>query len=37
MLRGYAFLHDLTLDEVAAAVVARQLRLDTDETGKPVT
>jgi hypothetical protein len=36
VLRGYAFSHDLTLDEVAAAVVSRQLRLDTDETGKPV-
>jgi hypothetical protein len=37
VLRGYAFSHDLTLDEVAAAVVSRQLRLDADETGKPVT
>ena len=27
--------HDLTLDEVAAAVVSRQLRLDRDETGEP--
>jgi hypothetical protein len=35
VLRGYAFSHDLTLDEVAAAVVARQLRLDRDETGEP--
>ena len=35
MLRGYAFSHDLTLDEVAAAVVSRQLRLDRDETGEP--
>jgi GAF domain/ANTAR domain len=35
VLRGYAFSHDLTLDEVAAAVVARRLRLDRDETGEP--
>lgn len=35
VLRGYAFSHDLTLDEVAAAVVSRQLRLDRDETGEP--
>ena len=33
LLRGYAFSHDLTLDEVASAVVARRLRLDSDETG----
>ena len=35
VLRGYAFSHDLTLDEVAAAVVSRQLRLERDETGEP--
>ena len=35
LLRAYAFAHDLTLDEVAAAVVARRLRLDPDETGEP--
>ena len=35
VLRGYAFSHDLTLDEVAAAVVSRRLRLDHDETGEP--
>jgi hypothetical protein len=33
LLRAYAFSHDLTLDEVAAAVVARRLRLDADGTG----
>jgi len=33
LLRAYAFLHDLTLDEVASAVVARRLRIDSDETG----
>jgi hypothetical protein len=31
VLRAYAFAHDLTLDEVAAAVVGRQLRLDSGE------
>jgi hypothetical protein len=35
LLRAHAFAHDLTLDEVAAAVVARRLRLDPDETGEP--
>jgi hypothetical protein len=35
LLRAHAFAHDLTLDEVAAAVVARQLRLDSDQTGEP--
>ncbi len=33
LLRAYAFSHDLTLDEVAAAVVARRLRLDAEGTG----
>jgi hypothetical protein len=33
VLRAYAFAHELTLGEVAAAVVARRLRLDYDETG----
>jgi len=33
LLRAYAFSHDLTLDEVAAAVVARRLRLDSEGTG----
>jgi ANTAR domain len=31
LLRAYAFAHDQTLNEVASAVVARQLRLDSDE------
>jgi hypothetical protein len=35
VLRGYAFSHDLTLDEVAAAVVSRRLRLERDESGEP--
>jgi hypothetical protein len=35
LLRAHAFAHDLTLDEVTAAVVARQLRLDSDQTGEP--
>ena len=35
LLRAYAFAHDLTLDEVAAAVVARKLRLDPGETSEP--
>ena len=35
LLRAHAFVHDLTLDEVAAAVVTRRLRLDPDETGEP--
>ena len=34
LLRAHAFAHDLTLDEVAAAVVARRLRLDSDEAGE---
>jgi len=33
LLRAHAFAHDLTLDEVAAAVVARRLRLGSGETG----
>ena len=33
LLRAYAFSHDLTLDEVAAAVVGRRLRLDAEGTG----
>jgi hypothetical protein len=37
LLRGYAFSHDLTLGEVAVAVVARRLRLDREETGEPAT
>ena len=36
LLRAHAFAHDLTLDEVAAAVVARRLRFDPDETGEPI-
>jgi GAF domain/ANTAR domain len=32
LLRAYAFAHELTLGEVASAVVARRLRLDYDET-----
>jgi hypothetical protein len=32
LLRGHAFAYDLTLDEVAAAVVARRLRLDGGDT-----
>lgn len=35
LLRAYAFSHDLTLDEVASAVVARRLRLDSDGAGFP--
>ena len=35
LLRAHAFAHDLTLDEVAAAVVTRRLRLDPDEAGEP--
>lgn len=35
LLRAHAFAYDLTLDEVAAAVVTRRLRLDPDETGEP--
>ena len=35
LLRAHAFAHDLTLDEVAAAVVARRLRLGSGETGGP--
>jgi hypothetical protein len=35
LLRAYAFAHDETLHEVAAAVVARRLRLDSDEAGEP--
>ena len=35
LLRARAFAQDQTLDEVAAAVVARQLRLDSDEAGEP--
>ena len=31
VLRAHAFGQDLTLDEVAAAVVARRLRLDDDD------
>jgi hypothetical protein len=34
LLRAHAFAYDLTLDEVAAAVVARRLRLDSDEAGE---
>jgi GAF domain len=37
LLRAHAFAHDLTLDEVAAAVVARRLRLDADEAGEPAS
>ena len=37
LLRAYAFSHDQTLDEVAAAVVARQLRLESDETDAPAS
>ena len=33
LLRAHAFAYDLTLDEVAAAVVARRLRLGSGETG----
>jgi hypothetical protein len=33
LLRAHAFSHDLTLDEVAAAVVSRRLRLGDDELG----
>jgi hypothetical protein len=36
VLRAHAFAQDLTLDEVAAAVVARRLRLDDGEAGVPV-
>ena len=35
LLRAHAFAHDLTLDEVAAAVVSRRLRLDPDGAGEP--
>jgi GAF domain/ANTAR domain len=35
LLRAYAFSHDQTLDEVAAAVVSRRLRLDPEESGEP--
>jgi AmiR/NasT family two-component response regulator len=35
LLRAYAFAQDQTLDTVAAAVVARRLRLDSDEAGEP--
>jgi GAF domain/ANTAR domain len=35
LLRAYAFSHDRTLDEVAAAVVDRRLRLDQHEPGEP--
>jgi hypothetical protein len=35
LLRAYAFGHDETLHEVAAAVVGRRLRLDSDEAGEP--
>jgi hypothetical protein len=35
LLRAYAFGHDETLHEVAAAVVARRLRLNSDEAGEP--
>ena len=35
LLRAHAFAYDLTLDEVAAAVVTRRLRLDPDEAGEP--
>jgi hypothetical protein len=35
LLRAHAFAYDQTLDEVAAAVVARRLRLDSDEAGEP--
>jgi hypothetical protein len=31
LLRAYAFAHDQALDQVSAAVVARRLRLDSDE------
>jgi GAF domain/ANTAR domain len=35
LLRAHAFAYDQTLDEVAAAVVSRRLRLDSDEAGEP--
>jgi hypothetical protein len=35
LLRAHAFVYDQTLDEVAAAVVARRLRLNSDEAGEP--
>jgi hypothetical protein len=35
VLRAYAFARDLPLDQVAAAVVARRLRLDPGEAGEP--
>lgn len=35
VLRAHAFAQDLTLDEVAAAVVARRLRLDDGDAGRP--
>jgi hypothetical protein len=37
LLRGYAFAHDQTLDEVAATVVARRLRLDSGEASEPAS
>jgi hypothetical protein len=37
LLQAYAFSHDQTLDQVSAAVVARRLRLDSDETGEPAS
>jgi GAF domain-containing protein/ANTAR domain-containing protein len=36
LLRAHAFAHDQALGEVAAAVVGRRLRLDSDDTGEPV-
>jgi GAF domain-containing protein len=36
VLRAHAFAEDLTLDEVAASVVGRRLRLDDDGAGEPV-
>jgi hypothetical protein len=36
LLRAHAFANDLTLNEVAAAVVARRLRLDPGEAGESV-
>jgi hypothetical protein len=35
LLRAFAFAHDQALSEVAAAVVDRRLRLDSDEPGEP--
>jgi ANTAR domain len=37
LLRAYAFAHDWALGEVAAAVVDRRLRLDTDDAGEPAS